>query len=293
MKTLRETILDADSRKVAIGHFNISNTEGLKAIFNSARNLNLPVIIGVSEGERDFIGPRQVRDLVFGLREEFDFPIYLNADHTYSFERVKEVVQLGYDSVIFDGAKLSFEENIIETKKCFDFIKDFNKKNNKDILLEAEYGYIGQSSKILDKVPDEVKIDQDSLTDPEKAFEFVSRTGIDMFAPAVGNIHGMLSSGIDPSLDIDRIFNIKEKVKIPLVLHGGSGNSKEDFQKAIKSGVSIVHINTELRVAYKNGILESLKENPDEVAPYKMMKKSVENMQNLVSEKLKLFNFLD
>lgn len=290
MKTLREIVKDAEDRKVAVGHFNISNIEGLWAVFNSARKLSVPVIIGVSEGERDFIGPRQVRDLVFGIREQYNYPIYLNADHTYSFDRVKEVVGLGYDSVIFDGAKLSFEDNLKETKKCSDFIKSYNSENGTDIMLEAEYGYIGQSSKVLDSVPDGVNLD--NLTDPQKALEFVENTGIDMFAPAVGNMHGMLSSGIDPSLDIERVKNIKEKVKIPLVLHGGSGNSKDDFQKAIKAGISIVHINTELRVAYKNGILESLRENPDEVAPYKMMKKTLVEMEKVVEEKLKTFNFI-
>ena len=288
MKTLRQTIKEAEDKKVAVGHFNISNIEGLWAVFNSARKLSLPVIIGVSEGERDFIGPRQVRDLVFGLREEYNYPIYLNADHTYSFDRVKEVVSLGYDSVIFDGAKLSFEENIEETKKCAEFIKKYNAENGADIILEAEYGYIGQSSKILNDVPEGV--DLSNLTDPQKALEFVEKTGIDMFAPAVGNIHGMLSSGVDPSLDIQRISDIKEAVKIPLVLHGGSGNSVEDFQKAIKAGISVVHINTELRVAYKKGLLESLQKNKDEVAPYKILKNAVSEMEKVVEEKLKVFN---
>jgi fructose-bisphosphate aldolase class II len=106
MKTYREYIEDAKARGVAIGHFNISNIEGLNAIFNTARKLDLPVIIGVSEGERDFIGVKQVRALVTSLREQYNYPIFLNADHTYSFERVKEVIDAGYDSVIFDGAKL-------------------------------------------------------------------------------------------------------------------------------------------------------------------------------------------
>jgi fructose-bisphosphate aldolase class II len=100
----------------------------------------------------------------------------------------------------------------------------------------------------------------------------------------------MLSSGVDPSLDIQRVSDIKEAVKIPLVLHGGSGNSSEDFQKAIKAGISVVHINTELRVAYKKGLLESLQKNKDEVAPYKILKNAVSEMEKVVEEKLKVFN---
>ena len=290
MKTLRETIKDAEDKKVAVGHFNISNLEGIWAVFNSARKLDVPVIIGVSEGERDFVGVKQVKAIVDSIKKEFDYPIYLNADHTYSFERVKEVVEAEYNSVIFDGAKLSYDENIEITKKCVDFVKEYNSKNGTDILVEAEYGYIGQSSKILDGVPDGVKIDADSLTDPEKAKEFVSMTGIDLFAPAVGNIHGMFRGGIDPSLDIGRIEKIKESVGVPLVLHGGSGNTKEDFEKAIEAGISVVHINTELRLAFKKGLEEGLSENKDEVAPYKFLKKSKEEMEKLVEEKLKLFN---
>src|SRR3990172_8718319 len=117
MKTLREVIRDAESNHVAVGHFNISNIEGLWAIFHAARNLKLPVIIGTSEGERDFVGVKQAVALVKSLCEEFDYPIFLNADHTYSFDRVKEAIDAGYDSVIFDGAKLSFEENVVLTKQ--------------------------------------------------------------------------------------------------------------------------------------------------------------------------------
>jgi fructose-bisphosphate aldolase class II len=123
MKTLREIILESKSRKVALGHFNISNSDGLWAVFRAARSLSVPVVIGVSEGERDFIGVRQVVALVKSLRDEFDFPIFLNADHTYSFERVKEVVDAGFDSVIFDGAQLSFEKNVALTKKCVEYAR--------------------------------------------------------------------------------------------------------------------------------------------------------------------------
>src|SRR3989344_504090 len=105
MQTLRKLIADAENRKVAVGHFNISDTEGLSAVFNAARKLNLPVIIGTSEGERDFIGVTRAVALVKSLREEFDYPIFLNADNTYSFDRVKEAIDAGYDSVIFDGTK--------------------------------------------------------------------------------------------------------------------------------------------------------------------------------------------
>lgn len=288
IKTLREYIKEAEEKQIAIGHFNISNSDGVWAVFRAAQKLNVPVIIGVSEGERDFVGVKQIVALVKSIKEEFDYPIFLNADHTYSFERVKEVVDAGFDSVIFDGAKLSLEENIAETKKCADYIRE----NRPEMLLEAEMGYIGTSSKVWDEIPEGVDLDESSMTDPQKAKEFLDKTGIDMLAPSVGNIHGMFRGGSDPKLHIDLIKRIKEAVGIPLVLHGGSGNSGEDFKEAIKAGVSIVHINTEIRVAYKQGIMSYLSENPDEVAPYKFLKQGVLNVEKVVEEKLKLFSNL-
>ncbi len=283
MKTLREYIAEAQSKKVAIGHFNISNLEALRGIFNAAVKLNLPVIIGTSEGERDFIGVKQSVALVKSLREEYDFPIFINADHTYSFERVKEAIDAGYDAVIFDGTKLSLEENIKTTKECVAYAK----ASGRDVLVEAELGYIGQSSKILDKVPEGV-----TMTSPEEATTFAEQTKVDLLAPAVGNIHGMLEGGHDPKLDIDRVAQISQKTGLPLVLHGASGNSAEDIQATIAAGVAIVHINTEIRVAFRDSLIKSVTQNPKEVAPYKIMKPTIEAVQEVVEQKLKIFNNL-
>ncbi|MCX6701808.1 MAG: class II fructose-bisphosphate aldolase [Candidatus Zambryskibacteria bacterium] len=288
MKTLKECVKEAQQKKVAIGHFNISNTEGLWGIFHAAQTLNVPVIIGVAEGERDFLGVRQAVALVKSFRDEFDYPIYLNADHTYSFDRVKEAIDAGFDSVIYDGANLSFEENVKITKQCVDYARSVNA----DILMEGELGFIGASSKVLDEIPTGVKLDEKSLTDSMKAKEFVEKTGIDLLAPAVGNFHGMLRGGVDPKLNIERIKEISEATEVPLVLHGGSGNSEDDFKQAIANGVSIVHINTEIRVAYKKGLMLGLSENPDEVAPYKFLKPAVRAVQDVVDKKLRLFNNL-
>ncbi len=286
MKTLREYITDAVEKKVAIGHFNISNMEGLWGVFNAARKLNVPVIIGVSEGERDFVGVRQVAVLVKSLREEFDYPIFLNADHTYSFDRVKEAIDAGFDAVIFDGAKLSFEENVALATQCVDYARSVGR----DVLVEGELGFIGQSSKVLDEIPAGVLLDEHSLTDPVKAKEFVDQSHVDMLAPAVGNFHGMLRGGVDPKLNIARIKEISLSTGVPLVLHGGSGNSDDDFRAAIENGVAIVHINTELRVAYKQGLQKGLADNPDEIAPYKFLKSAVEAVEAVAEAKLKVFN---
>ncbi len=285
MKTLKEYIEDAQKRGVAIGHFNISNIEGFWAVVNGAKELNAPVIIGVSEGERDFIGVREMVGIIKSYRETTNQLVFLNADHTYSFDRVKEVVDAGYDSVIFDGTELSIEENIEIAKKCVEYSKTKKSYSGSEIIVEAEIGFIGKSSKLLDSIPDGVG----QMTTAEEALSFVKSTGVDMLAPAVGNIHGMVKGG-EPALDINRIKEIKETTKIPLVLHGASGNSASDIVDSIDAGISIIHINTELRVAYRSGLIKSLQDNPDEISPYKYLKGARNAMQKVVEEKLKLFN---
>ncbi len=287
MKTLRECIADAVEKKVAIGHFNISNLEGLWGVFNAARKLDVPVIIGVSEGERDFVGVPQAAALVKSLREEFDYPIFLNADHSYSFERVKTAIDAGFDMSIIDCTKLPFEENIKITAQCVEYAAKVTRETGRDIVVEGELGYIGQSSKVLDRIPDGV-----AMTSPDEAHEYMMATGIALLAPAVGNIHGMLKGGVDPALNISLVAAIHQTVGIPLVLHGASGNSDEDIRAAIKNGVAIVHINTELRVAYKAGLVKGLADNPDEVAPYKFLKSAVEAVEGVAEAKLKVFNNL-
>ena len=292
MQTLRQSITDAAQKKIAIGHFNISNLEALRGIFNAAQKLSLPVIIGTSEGEREFIGVKQAVALVKSLRDEYDYPIFLNADHTYSVEKVKEAIDAGYDSVIFDGAKLSLEENIAATKECVTYAREVSRATGRDVLVEGELGYIGQSSKVLDAVPEGVDLTETSLTSPEDAERFVKETGVDLLAPAVGNFHGMLRGGVDPKLNIERVAAIRAAAGVPLVLHGGSGNSAEDFSAAIHSGASIVHINTEIRLAYRDALKFALQENPEEIAPYKILKPAMAAVEKVVEMKLKTFNGL-
>jgi fructose-bisphosphate aldolase class II len=285
MQTLKQYIKEADEKHSVIGHFNMSNIEGMWAIFNAAKRIKVPVIIGTSEKERTFMGTKQCVALIKSLREEFDYPIFLNADHTYSFEKVKEAVDAGYDAVIFDGTRLPIDENIEETKRCVDYAKS----KNADILIEAELGYIGTSSKMYDIMPNDVHMSADALTKPEDAERFVKETGVDLFAPAVGNMHGMLKNSPNPALDIDRIKAIRESAGVPLVLHGGSGIANHDFKRAILAGMSVIHISTEIRVAFRRALEHSLKNDAEELAPYSIMENAVFEMEKVVEERLKVF----
>jgi fructose-bisphosphate aldolase, class II len=288
MKKLREIVREAEANKVAIGHFNISDSEQLWGIFNAARGLNVPVIIGTSEGERDFIGPRQAVALVRSLREQYDYPIYINADHTYSLDRVKEAIDVGYDAVIFDGNKVTPEENIKMAKDAVAYARSVNP----DILVEAELGNIGQSSKVLEEIPKGAEVTEDMMTKPDALKSFVEETGVDLIAPAVGNLHGVLKGGKNPNISTNRIKELREAGGVPMVLHGGSGISDVEFTEAIAAGISTIHINTEIRVAYRKGIQLTLQENMDEIAPYRFMKGGVRAVEEVATRRLKLFNGL-
>jgi fructose-bisphosphate aldolase class II len=287
---LRDLIKQASFQKVAIGHFNISDLAGLKAVFDSAFSLKVPVIIGVSEGERDFIGVRQAVALVKSLRDEYSYPIFINADHTHSLDKIKEAVEAGFDAVLFDAGQKPLDENIVLTKEVVDYVKKHNETYGTDILVEGELGYIGSGSVILDRIPEGVSIKKEDLTKPEDALRFARETGVDLIAPAVGNIHGMFADVPDPNLDIARIIEIRDAAQMPMVLHGASGNSEEDIKNAIASGISIVHISTELRRAWKRGLELALLSHPKEIAPYKLMPEIVHEVQKVATEKLRIFN---
>ncbi|HEY9586042.1 MAG TPA: class II fructose-bisphosphate aldolase [Candidatus Paceibacterota bacterium] len=280
--TLKETILDVQKKRIAIGHFNVSDSEGFKAVVDSAKELGVPVIIGVSEKERSFLGVAEIRALV-AVEKEKGLPVFLNADHTYSPSASFEAIDAHFDSVIIDGAEKPFSENVIMTKEVVKYAKN----KFPDILVEGELGFIGTGSKILDEIPDGVS--EETQTTPEDAKKFVEDTFIDLFAPSVGNVHGLVRTG-EPKLNIERIRAIRKAVSVPLVLHGASGNKDDEIQEAIKAGISVVHINTELRIAYKKGIKKGI--SSDELAPYKFMAEGVEEMKKIVTAKLKLFNGL-
>jgi fructose-bisphosphate aldolase, class II len=286
MKMLRDVLQQAQTRGVAIGHFNISDLVLLKAVFDGARELNLPVLVGASEGERAFMGVRQIAALVKSLRDEFDFPIFLNADHTHSLASAEEAARAGFDAIVFDRSALPWEENVRQTREAVVALKAINPS----ILIEGEIGDIGTGSEIHETVPDLSK----GLTSPAEARQFVEATGVDILAPAVGNMHGMISTmvrgEVKKHLDIERIAAIKKDAGVPLTLHGGSGTDDDDFRRAIAAGINIIHINTELRVAWRRGLEGALSAKPNEVVPYKILPLIVESVMDVVKTRLRLFN---
>jgi fructose-bisphosphate aldolase, class II len=286
MHVLRDVLEQSQKDGVAIGHFNIAEMVLLKAVFASAQELKVPVLVGASEGEREFIGVRQLAALVRSLQEEFDFPIFLNADHTHSLVKAVDAAKAGFDAIVFDASALPFEQNVRQTKEAVETLKSINPA----ILVEGEIGDIGTGSEIHEEAPDLEK----GLTTPVEAKQYVESTGIDILAPAVGNMHGMLKSMVQGEtrkrLDIARIAQIKSAARVLLTLHGGSGTDDEDLRKAIAAGINIVHINTELRVAWRHGLEDALVKRPDEVVPYKILPFAVESVKQVARSRLRLFN---
>lgn len=285
MRSLREVLSAAEAERVAVGHFNFSEMAAFNAIVASAAALKVPVMVGVSEGERQFVEVHQAAALVRAVRETSGLEIYLNADHTHSLDKAEAAARAGFDEIIFDASGKSMEQNIADTRRAVEALKSINPA----ILVEGEIGYIGASSEVMEKAPEGI-----TLSTPEEARQFVAETRVDVLAPAVGNMHGMLTSMVrgeaSKHLDIERIAAIKRAVQIPMTLHGGSGTDDDHFRRAIKAGMSIVHVNTELRIAWRRGVEASLREHASEVTPYKILVPVVAEIRKVVENRLRLFN---
>ena len=285
---LQQALKQAQHNRVAIGHFNVADLVMLKAVVETGQELKVPVIVGASEGERDFIGTRQLAALVKSLREELDVQLFLNADHTHSLPKALEAAKAGFDSIVFDRSALPFDANVKETRQAVEALKSVRP----DILIEGEIGDIGSGSTIHE----DSSGPRTALSTASEARQFVAATGVDILAPAVGTTHGMarkVASGADRKhLDIGRIQEISTAAAVPLTLHGGSGTADDDFARAIQAGITIVHINTELRIAWRKGMEQGLASGKDEVVPYKILPVAVAAVHQVVRSRLVLFNRL-
>jgi len=273
----------------AIGQFNCSSADQIKAVIQAAKNLKSPLIIGTSEGEAKFMGLRQAMKIAEAYEEETGLPIILNADHTYkdvkdltNLDKIKALLEVGYNSIHFDGSVLSYEENVKWTKRVVDMCKEVSP----NISVEGELGFLPGASKVS---KEKLEFKEEYFTNPEQALEFVKATGIDRLAVSVGNSHGI--SAEEPKLDLERIAKINEKVRdyAMLVLHGGSGIPDEDIKKAISFGIRKINVNTELRVAFTGALRDYFINNQDETTPYKFLQAPIDAMQKIVEQKIKIF----
>jgi len=285
IRGLRDALRDADQVHTALGHFNFSELVVLKAVAAVTRQLDLPVLVGASESEREFVGVGQAAALVKSIREDSGISIFLNADHTHSLEKAVEAARAGFDMIVFDASAHGFDENVTATRRAVEAVKSINA----EILVEGEIGYIGTSSAIHSALPSDLS----PLTTAEEARQFVDATSVDVLAPAVGTMHGMLrsmTSGKERKhLDIGSIAEIKAATRSFLTLHGGSGTEVAEVVSGISAGINVVHINTELRLAWRQGLEDAFAKHPQEIAPYHLLPSAYEVVSEVVRSWLLAF----
>ena len=271
----------------AIGQFNVSNLEQIRAICEVAKALQSPLILGTSEGERKFIGLKQITAIAKVWQEETGLPIIVNADHSRSFETAKTAYDAGYTGIHFDGSEFPYEENLKITKRVVEYVKS----KNPDVIVEGELGRVRGSSEVHNEA---IVLRESDFTDPDLAMQFIKESGVDSLAISYGNIHGVFGGKLEGSekLDIERLKDIREKAGAFLVLHGGSGISAIDVKESIKNGIVKVNINTELRVAYVNTLREFLNKS-EETTPYKIWPAVIEAVKKVVEEKMRLFGSIN
>jgi len=281
MKLLQEYFDDARQAKAAIGHFNFSTSDQLRGIVEASTFSQVPCMVATSEGEARFLGYRQAVALAKSYQYD-GVPLFLNADHHKTLASVKKAIDSGYDTVLIDASHLSLEENIALTRDVVRYAKSVNPS----LQVEGELGYLRGSSEIQKSVP----IRQEDYTKPEEAKRFVLATGIDRLAIVFGNIHGIVSEQ-EEKLDIGRLEEIVSVLPdMTLVLHGASGLADEDVKKAIESGITNVHFNTELRIAYHSALQQTMKSEPDQTTPYAYLEPAQKALSRLVADKIKILN---
>ena len=286
MDALRQLLVRSDRERVALGHFNVADMVLLKAVLAAAVERMAPVLIGASEGERRFFGTRQLAAVIDSLREEAKVPIFLNADHTHSLASAVEAAKAGFDWVVIDFSAKPFDENVRRTREVVEAIKAIDPS----IIAEGEIGDIGTGSQIHDAAPTRAR----RMSTPDEARQFVQATGIDVLAPAVGNMHGlsreMARGEAKKHLDVARIAAIKRVAGVFLTLHGASQTDDTDLRDAIAAGINVIHINTELRVAWRRSLEAALADEPQQVVPYELLSPVVDAVKQVVRSRLELFN---
>ena len=274
--TGKELLLDAQKKGYAVGAFNINNMEIIQAIIEAAEESNSPVILQASQGGIKYAGIEYISALGKLAARNAKVPVALHLDHGTDFDQVMLCIRHGFSSVMIDGSRFPLEENIAYTKKVIEVAKAVG------VSVEAELGKIGGTE-------DHITVDEKdaTFTDPQEALRFVNETDVDFLAIAVGTAHGVYKG--EPKLDFDRIKAIRETISVPLVLHGSSGVPEDALKKAISLGISKINIDTDLRIAFAEGVKNFIKDNPTNIDPRKILSPAKEQMKAKIKEKMEIF----
>ncbi|OZM56758.1 fructose-1,6-bisphosphate aldolase, class II [Lottiidibacillus patelloidae] len=277
--SMKEMLIKANEGSYAVGQFNVNNLEYAQAILQAAQEENSPVILGVSEGAARYIGGfKTVVLMIEGLMHDYNItvPVAIHLDHGSSYQKCAEAIHAGFTSVMIDGSHHPLEENIALTKKVVE-LAHFH-----GVSVEAELGRIGGQED--DLIVDDAEA---AYAIPAECDQLVRETGVDCFAPALGSVHGPYKG--EPNLGFDRMKEVMELTKVPLVLHGGTGIPTKDIQKAISLGTAKINVNTENQIASAKKIREVLADNPEMYDPRKFLGPARETIKQTVSGKMREF----
>lgn len=272
----REMLLKAQKYGYAVPAFNIHNLETLQVVVETAMELRSPVIVaGTPSTIEEYAGPDYVKAMAEVASNRYNIPIAIHLDHFEDVQAIKKNIDLGFRSCMIDASKHEFEKNIAIVKEVVEYAHRF------DTTVEAELGKLGGRE-------DDLVIDEkDAMyTNPDDAVEFVERTGIDSLAVAIGTAHGLYKG--KAKLDFDRLKEIREKVSIPLVLHGASDVPDELVKKAISLGICKVNVATDLKIPFSDAVKEFFHDNPKESDPRKYMTPGKEAMKKIVKHKIEV-----
>jgi len=278
--TTKEMLKKAQKGRYAVGAFNANNMEIIQAIIETAEEEKAPAILQASQGAIEYAGLDNIVAMVKVMAEKVTVPIALHLDHGTDYYQNIKCLRAGFTSLMFDGSKLPFEENVKITKKVVEMAHAC------DIPVEAELGQIG---KMGDSDEPGVALEKvkETMADPYEAAKFVELTKIDFLAAAVGTIHGCRTPFA--KLDIPRIEKIRELTDVPLVLHGASGVNDEEVRKGISAGICKINIDTRIRMIFTKKIREIIKMNPQEIDPRKLLGPAREVAKEVIRERMRVF----
>ena len=268
---LNDVLKNAQQEHYAVGLFNTTDTDMLQAAIEAAEEMRSPIIIGTAEVLLPFGDLKLIAPSIINMAKRATVPVVVHFDHGLTFERCMEALQLGFSSIMFDGSTHDYKTNIANTKEIVRIAHSLN------ATVDGEIGHVGQASSNDDTV-------SDMYTSVEEAVNYAKETGVDALAIAIGTAHGAYKS--KPKLDINRLKEIRQSLDTPLVLHGGSGLSDDDFKSTIKEGIAKVNIFTDLLLAGEYAIKEGLAQNLGYLELRNLKKDTI---KLAVEKKLKLF----
>jgi fructose-bisphosphate aldolase class II len=278
---MKDLLSVAGERKFAVPAFNVAVGIILKTVIECAEEKQAPVIIAIHPDELEFATDSFVEQCK-AMAHSSRVPIVIHLDHGSKIEQIMRAIRAGFTSVMIDASRASFEENVAITKKVVELAHPLG------VSVEGELGTIGTASKSFEGGTDEI-----IYTKPEEAARFVSETGVDALAIAIGTAHGIYPKGFVPKLNLDLLDEIKSQVKVPLVLHGGSANPDAEIAESVRKGVGKINISSDMKDAFFRKLTEDLANNPKVLEPSQVLLGAIEAAKTVIRHKMDLFNDAD